>query len=91
MPVDITEPFSSIFARLSAQKPEVSREHATHLNVRYDLSKRPGSGVTMDRTKPVQEGGEHGRAEGDVPRNEEPKLRFRFGRAPNSIDGARMA
>jgi hypothetical protein len=29
MPVDITEPFSSIFAMLSARKPEVSREHAT--------------------------------------------------------------
>jgi cytochrome c peroxidase len=56
MPVDITEPFSSIFARLSAQKPEVTREHTALLNVRYDLSNRPAAGVTMDRTKPVQEG-----------------------------------
>ena len=27
MPVDITEPFSAMFARLSAQKPDVTREH----------------------------------------------------------------
>ena len=56
MPVDITEPFSAIFARLSAQKPEVTREHMAVLNERYDLSNRPATGVTMDRTKPVQEG-----------------------------------
>ena len=56
MPVDITEPFSAIFARLSAQKPDVTREHMALLNERYDLSNRPAAGVTMDRTKPVQEG-----------------------------------
>src|SRR5271156_1271367 len=56
MPVDITEPFSSIFARLSAQKPEVTRLHMALLNERYDLSNRPAAGVTMDRNKPVQEG-----------------------------------
>jgi cytochrome c peroxidase len=56
MPVDITESFSSIFARLSAQKPEVTREHTALLNARYDLSNRPAAGVTMGRTKPVQEG-----------------------------------
>jgi cytochrome c peroxidase len=56
MPVDITEPFSAIFARQSAQKPDVTREHMAILNERYDLSNRPAAGVTMDRTKPVQEG-----------------------------------
>ena len=56
MPVDITEPFSAIFARLSAQKPEVTRVHMALVNERYDLSNRPAAGVTMDRTKPVQEG-----------------------------------
>src|SRR6202011_3431563 len=56
MPVEITEPFSAIFTRLSAQKPEVTREHMALLNERYDLSNRPAAGVTMDRTKPVQEG-----------------------------------
>jgi cytochrome c peroxidase len=56
MPVDIPEPFSAIFARLSAQKQGVTREHMALLNERYDLSNRPATGVTMDRTKPVQEG-----------------------------------
>src|SRR5246500_3362580 len=56
MQVEIDEPFSAIFARLSAQKPDVTREHMAILNERYDLSNRPAAGVTMDRTKPVQEG-----------------------------------
>jgi cytochrome c peroxidase len=56
MPTDITEPFSTIFARLSAQKPEATREHMALLNERYDLANRPAQGVTMDRSKPVQEG-----------------------------------
>src|SRR3984957_3465304 len=56
MPIEITEPFSAIFTRLSAQKPEVTREHMALLNERYDLSNRPAAGITMDRTKPVQEG-----------------------------------
>jgi hypothetical protein len=56
MPVDIEEPFSAIFAMLSAQKPGVTREHMALLNERYDLSDRPAAGVTMDRAKPVQEG-----------------------------------
>jgi cytochrome c peroxidase len=34
----------------------VEREHMVVLNERYDLSNRPAAGVTMDRTKPVQEG-----------------------------------
>ena len=54
-PVDM-EPFPALFARLSAQKPDVTREHMALLNERYDLSNRPAAGVTMDRTKPVQEG-----------------------------------
>ena len=56
LPVDIMEPFSAIFARLSAQKPEVTQVHMAVLNERYDLSNRPAAGITMDRTKPVQEG-----------------------------------
>src|ERR1700736_5498839 len=55
-PMETTEPFSAILARLSAQKPSVEREHMAVLNERYDLSNRPAAGVTMDRTKPVQEG-----------------------------------
>jgi cytochrome c peroxidase len=56
MPVDITESFASIRARLSAAKPAVEQEHNALLNERYDLSNRPAPGVTMDRVKPVQEG-----------------------------------
>ena len=56
MLVDITEPFSAMFARLSAQKADVTREHMVLLNERYDLGDRPAAGVTMDRTKPVQDG-----------------------------------
>jgi hypothetical protein len=55
-PVDLTEPFSAVLARLSAQKPAVDRNHMAVLKERYDLSNRPAVGVTMDRTKPVQEG-----------------------------------
>src|SRR3984893_13124726 len=55
-PVEITEPCSAILARLSAQKPSVEREHMAVLNERYDLSNRPAAGVTMDRTKPAQDG-----------------------------------
>jgi cytochrome c peroxidase len=55
-PVTIVEPFSAILERLSGQKPAVAQEHMALLNARYDLSNRPAAGVTMDRTKPVQEG-----------------------------------
>ena len=56
MPVDIDEPFSAIFSRLSGEKPQVTREHMAVLAERYDLSDRPAAGVAMDRSKPVQEG-----------------------------------
>jgi cytochrome c peroxidase len=56
MPVDITESFASLMARLSAAKGGVEQEHSAVLNERYDLSDRPAQGVTMDRGKPLQEG-----------------------------------
>jgi hypothetical protein len=56
MPVDITEAFASLMARLSAAKPSVEQEHNALLNERYDLSDRPAQDVTMDRGKPLQEG-----------------------------------
>jgi hypothetical protein len=55
MPIDITEPFSSIFARLSAQKAEVTRVHTALLSERYDLSDRPAADVKMDRNKSPRE------------------------------------
>src|SRR5579871_4975756 len=56
MQVEIDEPFSAIFARLSGEKPVVAREHMALLNERYDLSNRPAAGAAMDRGKPLQEG-----------------------------------
>jgi cytochrome c peroxidase len=56
LPVDIHESFSTIFSRMTAAKPEVMRRHSTLLEQRYDLSDRPAPGVTMSRSKPVQQG-----------------------------------
>src|SRR5689334_4473100 len=55
-PVDITESFSAILARMKAAKPKVERAHNDLLAERYDLGNHPGSGVTMFRGKPVQSG-----------------------------------
>ena len=56
MKVDSTESFDSMMARMTAAKAGLERDHMALLNERYDLSDRPAAGVTMDRTKPVQEG-----------------------------------
>jgi cytochrome c peroxidase len=56
MPVAITETFASLMARLAGEKAGVEQAHNALLNERYDLSNRPAQGVTMDRTKPLQEG-----------------------------------
>jgi cytochrome c peroxidase len=56
LPVDITEPFASLMARLSAEKSNAEQAHNAVLNERYDLTNRPAPGVTMDRIKPIQEG-----------------------------------
>jgi len=55
-PVVITETFEAIMARMKAAKPEVMKRQMDLLGMRYDLSNRPASGVTMSRGKPVQEG-----------------------------------
>ena len=56
MPVDITEPFSAIFARLSAQKPNVTREHMALLNERSDLCLRVEAVRREAGGEPVQDG-----------------------------------
>src|SRR6201994_1072516 len=56
MPVAIIESFASLMARLAGEKPGVEQAHNAVLSERYDLSDRPTQGVTMDRTKPIQEG-----------------------------------
>ncbi len=55
-PVDITEDFAAIMARMKAAKSKVEKKHADLLNDRYDLSNRPAKDATMSRGKPVQEG-----------------------------------
>ena len=56
MPVDIHETFSVIFSRMTAAKPEIMRRHKALLEQRYDLSDRPAQGITMSRSKPLQQG-----------------------------------
>jgi cytochrome c peroxidase len=56
MPVASIETFKELFARMTAAKPRIEQDHMALLNERYDLSDRPAQGVTMDRSKPVQEG-----------------------------------
>jgi cytochrome c peroxidase len=56
MPVDIKEPFAAIMSRMKAAQPEVQKRQADLLAERYDLANRPATGVTMSRSKPVQEG-----------------------------------
>ena len=55
-PVDGTESFASVFARMKAAKPAIEKKHADLLNDRYDLSNRPAAGTTMSRGKPIQAG-----------------------------------
>jgi cytochrome c peroxidase len=56
MPVDIKEPFATIMARMKAAQPAVQKRQADVLAERYDLANRAAPGVTMSRSKPVQEG-----------------------------------
>jgi len=55
-PVVIDQDFATIFARMKGAKPEVEKRQADLLNARYDLSNRPAKGITMSRSKAVQEG-----------------------------------
>src|SRR5262245_41715573 len=56
LPVDITERFASIMARMVGAKPGIEKAHSDLLAQRYDLADRPAQGVTMSRGKPVQSG-----------------------------------
>jgi hypothetical protein len=55
-PVDIRESFASIMARMSAAKPGVVKRQLALLAERYDLANNPAPGVTMSRSKAVQQG-----------------------------------
>lgn len=50
------EDFGTVFARMRATKAEVMKRQMDLLAAPYDLSDRPGAGVTMSRGKPIQEG-----------------------------------
>ena len=55
-PVNQTEAFGSVMARMKAAKPAVTKKHADLLKARYDLSDQPAKGVAMSRGKLVQTG-----------------------------------
>ena len=56
LPVDQTEPFASVFKRMTADKPAIERRHQAVLEQRYDLSNRPAKGAAMSRGKPIPVG-----------------------------------
>jgi cytochrome c peroxidase len=56
MTVDPHEGFAATLNRMTAAKPEIMRRHSALLEQRYDLRDRPASGVTMSRSKPLQQG-----------------------------------
>ena len=55
-PVDIHEAFATIMTRMSAAKADIMKRQMTLLEERYDLSNNPAPGVTMSRSKPIQQG-----------------------------------
>src|ERR1039458_6747930 len=55
-PVDIHEAFATIMTRMSAAKADIMKRQMTLLEERYDLSNNPALGVTMSRSKPIQQG-----------------------------------
>jgi len=55
-PVVIPEDFAATMARMKAAKPGIMKQHMDLLSARYDLSDRKAAGVTMSRSKPIQEG-----------------------------------
>jgi cytochrome c peroxidase len=56
MPVDQTEPFATVMARMKAAKAVIARQHQKLLETRYDLGNRPSDKYTMSRGKAVQTG-----------------------------------
>ena len=55
-PVDIHEAFAAIMARMSAAKPDIMKRHLALLEERYNLSNDPAPGLTMSRSKAIQQG-----------------------------------
>jgi hypothetical protein len=55
-PVDMHETFATIMTRMSAAKANIMKRQMALLEARYDLSNNPAPGVTMSRSKPIQQG-----------------------------------
>lgn len=56
MPVVSTENFTATRDRMTAEKSGIARRHHALLEARYDLRDDPVPGMTMSRSKPVQQG-----------------------------------
>lgn len=55
-PVVINEKFSTVMARMKADKPTVMERQQKLLKERYDLSDRPADGIMMSGGKSIQQG-----------------------------------
>ncbi len=55
-PVDGTEDFAAVMARMKAAKTNLATLHRTLLEARYDLADKPAANVTMTKGKAVQAG-----------------------------------
>ncbi len=55
-PLVKSEPLPDVIARTQKEKPSFAKRQQDLLSARYDLSNRPGAGVTMTRGKAVQGG-----------------------------------
>lgn len=56
MPVDQSEAFAAVKARMEAAKPAIAQKHQDLLAARYDLGDRPAETATMTRGKAIQSG-----------------------------------
>ena len=56
MPVDQTEPITTVIARMKAEKAAITQKHAGLLAERYDLADKAAENATMSRGKPLQTG-----------------------------------
>ena len=56
MPVNQTEPFSTVMTRMSDAKAAIAKQHQQLLEARYDLGNRAADQLSMSRGKQIQAG-----------------------------------
>ena len=56
MPVNQTEPFSTVMTRMSDAKAAITKQHQQLLEARYDLGNRAADQLSMSRGKQIQAG-----------------------------------